>query len=208
MTGKEPLRLLPAAIRGLPHNAISRTADRIERAFRRTMPHFALGPFGYPNFEAFLLSAVEAGVIRGQGGTYWLPEEGPLPGAPEGQTAPAATPFGGFTADSAIVSFISLTAEQQRWLIQQMAQIEARASFLTQRYLARGLTYGRPLFPLSEDEAEEFVYAARKLGLLEEVEESGEDRPRFTLRLRRGHPFVAAALNGTALPALEVSGVG
>lgn len=203
--GREPMRLLPAAIRGLPHSPSARTADRIERAFKRTMPHFALGPFGFPNFEAFLLSAIEQGIVRGEGGTYWLPDEAPLPPASTDVTAAGAlagrvSPF----TEAALISLLSLNEEQQRWLIRTMVEIEQRAEFLTQRYLSRGLTYGRPLFPITEQEAEELVVAARKMRLLEEIEESSDDRPRFTLRVNRQHPVVAAALSGAPLPSLEM----
>ncbi|HYE79637.1 MAG TPA: hypothetical protein VEI97_16745, partial [bacterium] len=209
ITGKEPLRLLPAAIRGLPHNPSSRTATRIESAFKRTMPHFALGPFGYPSFEAFLLTAIEAGVIRGEGGTYWLPEESPLPPAPVSSASPSpGRPRGASPQEQAIANFLSLPEAQQRWLVQQMAEIEGRAKFLTQRYLARGLTYGRPPIPLTEIEAEELVFASRKLRLLNEIESPFEDGPRFTLRVNRDHPFVQAALGGDPLPDLEESTLG
>lgn len=203
ITGKEPLRLLPAAIRGLPHSPTSRTAARIEAAFKRTMPHFALGPFGYPSFEAFLLTAIEASVIRGEGGTYWLPEEGPLPPAPEAAAAGPGRPRGASPQEQAIDNFLSLPESQQRWLVQQMSEIEGRAKFLTQRYLARGLTYGRPPIPLTEIEAEELVFASRKLRLLNEIESPFDEGPRFTLRLNRENPFVQAALSGAPLPDLE-----
>lgn len=205
LSGREPMRLLPAAIRGLPHNPSARTVERIERAFRRTMPHFALGPFGYPNFEAFLLSAMEQGIIRGEGGTYWLPDESPLPPASSSPALSTAilpgkvSPF----AEQALVSLLSLNEEQLRWFVRTMMEIEQRAEFLTQRYLSRGLTYGRPLFPITEQEAEELVVAARKLRLLEEMEETSEDRPRFTLRVNRSHPVVRATVKGDPLPSLE-----
>lgn len=201
-SGREPMRLLPAAIRGLKYSPMSRTAGMIEQAFRRTMPHFALGPFGFPNFEAFLLAAIEQGVIQGAGGTYWLPEEKPLPPA----KSPLGDALGGDlppSTEQGLISLLSLTPDQQRWLIRTISDIEGRAEFLTLRYLALGMTYGRPMFPITEDEAVRLVEACRRLQIIVSQRETADDRPPYTLRLNREHPFVAAAMASAPLPSLE-----
>ena len=201
----EPMRLLPAAIRSLPHSPTARTAARIEAAFRRIMPHFALGPFGFSSFEQFLNLAVEDGRIRGGEGTYWLPEENALPPA-QGFSGTGAQAISKTAAmvEKAVAVLLELPEEQQRWLIKEFFSIQGRARFLTQRYIARGLTYGRPPVPLTESEADDLVLAAKHLKLLRESESPHDDAPRYTLEVNTDHPFVQAVVSeDKTLPNLD-----